>query len=143
MQGPNGNSPSENYAAGYNGEPGAFRDHFDFPIPDLSGTLTSAVLSLENPIPVGDPNTYSVSSLGAYGTYGFSEIGMGTLYGAVIISESESAGGTVTISLDAAAIADILADQGGTFSLGGVDSERIVPRQLSTSVTLAPATSQA
>ncbi|HEY1785849.1 MAG TPA: PEP-CTERM sorting domain-containing protein, partial [Pirellulales bacterium] len=62
--------------------------------------------------------TYSLYSLGAFGTYGFSDIGSGTFYGSLEISTE----GIETISLNAAALADITAGQGGTFSLGGIDS---------------------
>ena len=67
---------------------------------------------------MGVPTTFTVSGLGVYGTYGFSGIGMGTPYGSATISTS----GTVTIALNAAGLAAITAAQGGTFSLGGVDS---------------------
>jgi hypothetical protein len=55
----------------------------------------------------------------AIGTYGFANIGTGTFFGSVNISGT----GPVSIPLDAAALAAITADQGSTFSLGGVDSE--------------------
>jgi len=113
----NGNDPNNNYFAGNLGPP--YRDHFDFQIPALSGTLTAATLTLDNSVGhSGGTNTYSVSGLGAYGSYGFANIGTGTPYGSVNISGD----GIVTISLDAAALAAITADQGSTFSLGGVNS---------------------
>ena len=140
--GTNGNSPGLGYIAGnpdgVDGiPPGLDRAHFDFSIPSLGGTLTSATLSLANPEPMvldnvsyigghgGSTNTFSVYSLGAYSTYSslspsaaFAALGAGTLYGSVSISDN----GTATITLNSAALADITADQGGTFSLGGVDS---------------------
>ena len=61
------------------------------------------------------------ASLGAYGSYGFSDIGSGTGYGSVTISS----GGIVSVTLNASALADISAAQGGTFSLGGVHSGEI------------------
>jgi hypothetical protein len=140
--GTNGNSPGLGYIAGnpdgIDGiPPGLDRAHFDFSIPSLGGTLTSATLSLANPEPMvldnvsyigghgGSTNTFSVYSLGAYSTYSslspaaaFAALGAGTLYGSVSISDN----GTATITLNSAALAAITADQGGTFSLGGVDS---------------------
>ena len=116
----NGNTPGNFYTAGSIGLD-LERNHFDFAIPAFSGTLVGATLSLDNFAPpghVGGPTTFSVSGLGTYGTYGFATIGSGTPYGGATISAS----GTVTIALNAAALAAITADQGGTFSLGGVDS---------------------
>jgi hypothetical protein len=118
QSGNNGNASDNNYIAGSNEEPAQFRNHFDFAIPILSGMLTSAVFTLDNPDHEGGTHTYTVSALGAFGTYGYSDIGKGTTYGSVNISAS----GTVTITLYAAALADIEAVQGGRFSLGGVDS---------------------
>jgi|HubBroStandDraft_6_1064221.scaffolds.fasta_scaffold32761_2 hypothetical protein len=140
--GTNGNSPGLGYIAGNpdgidGTPPGLDRSHFDFSIPSLGGTLTSATLSLANPEPMvldnvsylgghgGGTNTFSVYSLGAYSTYSslsptaaFAALGAGTLYGSVSISDN----GTATITLNSAALAAITADQGDTFSLGGVDS---------------------
>jgi hypothetical protein len=116
-----GNSSINNYLAGnYDGDP--YRNHFDFAIPTFTGTLDSATLVLDNfGGHSGSTHTYSLYSLGAYGSYGFSDIGSGTGYGSVTISS----GGIVTVTLNASAIADISAAQGGTFSLGGVHSGEI------------------
>ncbi len=125
--GSDGNTSSNNYIAGSSGA-GQFRDHFDFSIPTLSGALTGATLTLDNSggHEGGATTTFTVSGLGVFGTYGYSDIGTGTEYGSVAISAS----GTVTITLDAAALAALSADQGGTFSLGGVDSgEAAFPRE--------------
>jgi hypothetical protein len=140
--GANGNSPGLGYVAGNpdgieGTPPGLFRAHFDFSIPSLGGTLTSATLSLANPDPMvldnvsylgghgGSTNTFSLYSLGAYSTYSslsptaaFAALGGGTLYGSVSISDN----GTATVTLNSAALAAITADQGGTFSLAGIDS---------------------
>jgi hypothetical protein len=141
IAGANGNTSTNGYVAGYpdgfaGSPPGQDRDHFDFSIPSLGGdTLTSATLTLSNPNPVtidfvsyfgghgGGTNTFSVSGLGSFGTYTFSQIGLGTAYGSTDISGN----GTVTINLNAAALAAITADQGSTFSLGGVDSGENTP----------------
>jgi hypothetical protein len=112
-----GNDPTGGYRVGH--FPGQLdRDHFDFPIPTFAGILQDATLTLDNPRHGGMTNSFSVSSLGAFGTYGFNDIGTGTQYGTVDISGT----GPVSISLDSAALAAIKADQGGVFSLGGVDS---------------------
>jgi hypothetical protein len=120
LAGANGNTAPNNYIAGSELNEGEFRNHFDFSIPTLSGSLTSATLTLDNPLkdPLSVTNTYSVYSLGAYGTYGFSDIGSGTLYGSVEIGFP----GTATVTLDSAALAALAAAQGGTFSVGGIDS---------------------
>ena len=116
----NGNTPGNFYTAGSIGLD-LERNHFDFAIPVLSGTLKSATLMLDNSSPpghVGAATTFNVFSLGDYGTYGFDGIGAGTLYGSAAIAAS----GTVTITLNAAGLMAITANQGGTFSIGGVDS---------------------
>ena len=118
----NGNAPDNNYATGGSSPPGGNRwsNHFDFSIPTISGTITSATLTLDNNSHSGlGATVYRVYSLGAFGTYSFSDIGAGTLYGGTTISSN----GTVAISLNDAALADISVDQGGTFSLGGVGSQ--------------------
>ena len=126
QQGVNGNGANNNYIAGSNEIPAQFRDHFDFSIPILSGAVTGASFSLNNPDHVGGANTFSLYSLGTFGTYGYSGIGAGTFYGSLVIT----AGGLETITLNAAAISDIQASQGGTFSLGGVNSgEAAYPNQ--------------
>jgi hypothetical protein len=135
VAGANGNNSTNGYVAGnpagFEGSPpGPDRDHFDFSIPSFSGTLSGATFSLSNPAPMvldnmsflgghgGGTNTFTVYSLGSYGTYGFSDIGSGTAYGNATISGN----GTVTITLNSAALTAIMNDEGGTFSLGGVDS---------------------
>ncbi len=119
LHGSNGNDPGSNYFAGrYNG--GLYRNHFDFQIPVLDGTLESAILQLDNPYHSStSTRVYTIYSLGAYGTYGFDDIGTGTQLGRVSIS---NASGLVAISLNDAALRAIKAAQGGIFSLGGVDS---------------------
>jgi hypothetical protein len=124
--GDNGNAPDNNYqSSGFVSFGRAFfySNHFDFSIPTISGTITSATLTLDNNGHSGPLNYYRVYSLGAFGTYSFSDIGTGTLYGSTTISSN----GTVAISLDDAALADISADQGGRFSLGGADSGSMPP----------------
>jgi hypothetical protein len=117
----NGNAPDNDYVSGL-AKSGkdfqAFKNHFDFSIPTISGTITSATLTLDNNVHVGGVNGYALYSLGAFGTYSYFDIGPGTLYGGTTISSA----GTVTIALNDVALADISADQGGTFSLGGMSA---------------------
>lgn len=125
---PNGNTPGNNYVSGSEpGSPALFRNHFDFLIPTLPGKLVAATLMLDNPVMLDNPNvqghlggthSYSVYSLGPFGTYSFSGIGSGTPYGSTIISAS----GAVNISLNLLARNAITAAQGTTFSIGGVNS---------------------
>lgn len=116
----NGNFSSNNYIAGSLGT--KYRNHFDFAIPSFTGTLDSATLVLRNDFfsgsHQGSSHTYSLYSLGAFGSYSFSDIGSGIGYGSVTISSI----GIVSVTLNASAIAGISAAQGGTFSLGGVHS---------------------
>lgn len=120
----NGNTPTNNYLAGSIDSP--FRNHFDFAIPSFTGALDSASFVLRNDFQTeshaGATHTYSLYSLGAYGSYNFSDIGSGTVYGSVTISSV----GIVSVTLNASAIADISAAQGSTFSLGGVHSGELL-----------------
>lgn len=116
----NGNLSINNYLAGVVGAQD-FRNHFDFLIPESTDSIISATLSLKNNFTLGSShtggtNTYTISKLGSFGSYTYSQIGQGTTYGSVDISSV----GTVLVTLNAAAISDILAAKGGTFSLGGV-----------------------
>jgi hypothetical protein len=126
--GNNGNIPGNNYLAG-NGGSDLFRNHFDFQIPAVANTLMGAILRLDNPAAPFDPDynsdshqggthNYAVYGIGPFGSYGFAGIGAGPLYG----SETIAGNGTVFVYLNADAVFAISAAQGGTFSLGGVDS---------------------
>ena len=128
-----GNSATNAYIAGDNG--GAYSNHFDFLIPTLGGTLVGATLNLDNQVhnagysgPGPGPAThYAVSSLGSFGTYGFANIGTGTLYGTSNFLTGITGPGLVTIPLDSAALAAITGAQGHTFSLGGIHSGESLP----------------
>jgi hypothetical protein len=123
----NGNSPTNNYIAG-NGIGQLYRDHFDFQIPVVANPLMGAILSLDNPADFdteinlnahqGGIHDYTVYGVGSFGTYGFASLAGGTVYGNTTIFDN----GTVFVYLNAAAVSAIAAAQGGTFSLGGVDS---------------------
>jgi hypothetical protein len=118
----NGNLVSSSYFAGY--QSGTYeRDHFDFAIPKFNGTLLSVTLELTEPAlgHAGAPTTYTVYSLGAFGSYVYSTMRSGTVYGTTSLNVASDLT-VVDIVLDPAAIAAITADQGGTFSLSGVDS---------------------
>ena len=131
--GNNGNAFDNNYLAGYLQEVhGAFgfalpatlfRNHFDFNIPALSGPVLAASLILVNNGHVGATLDYTVYSLGAFGTYGFSDLGTGTVYG----STSITGPGTVTLSLNSAALSAIASAQLSVFSIGGIDSGELAP----------------
>ena len=118
----NSNTAAGSYFAGYMS---GFheRDHFDFVIPRFNGTLLSVTLELIEPTAGhgGVPTTYSVYSLGAFGSYAYSNIGTGTVYGTTSLNVTSDLT-VVSIALDAAAVAAVTADEGHTFSLGGVDS---------------------
>ena len=122
----NGNGPLNGSFAGTHLGVQA-RDHFDFLIPTFSGTLVSATLVLTEPASTpypghaGVPTTYSLYSVGAFGTYNYSSMGNGTLYATSILTSATN-GSTVSILLNPAALAAITAMQGSTFSLAGVDS---------------------
>ena len=122
--GVNGNAPTDNYIIGNDGF-GFYRNHFDFAIPSFTGTLDSATLVLRNDFlsasHSGSTNSYTLYSLGTYGSYSISDIGTGTVYGSVAISSN----GIVSVTLNASAISDISAAKGSTFSLGGVSSAEL------------------
>jgi len=104
----NGNVAGNNYLAGLVGAQN-FRNHFDFLIPVFTDSIISATLSLANnfspgPSHTGGTNTYTISKLGPFGSYTYSDIGQGTNYGSVNISSV----GTVLVTLNAAAITSFL-----------------------------------
>jgi hypothetical protein len=116
----NGDTSSGNYAVGGFGTTSA-RDFFDFTIP--VGQWTSATLDLFEPSNghTGGEATFSVFSIGAYGTYTYFDMGTGTFYGSVGLSSADN-GTTVHIVLNQSALAAILGDQGSRFSLSGTST---------------------
>src|ERR1700733_6590655 len=118
----NGNTQTTNYAVGVIGNccSTVLRDHFDFPIPDFTGALTSATLNLFEPI--GNASAggelYSLYSLGSFGSYAYSDIGTGALYASTTVTAADDEM-TIQIPLDSAALLAMIAHQGATFSLGG------------------------
>lgn len=128
----NGASPSNNYLAG--GLIGtiipsteAWRDWFEFSIPVLTGqTLTSATLSLDDPTPpnqAGEGHQGGTLTFSVYGLSGqpllFTDVSATNFFGS---SGTSASSPTVSITLNAAALAAIGAAQGGNIFIGGIDS---------------------
>jgi hypothetical protein len=89
-------------------------------VPSITGSIVSASLVLHS-YNVGLNQSsqavlYQVTAIPS--GFGFDDLGEGTLYGSRTYT-SDDFWVTRSIELDAAAIADILAAQGGTFRLGG------------------------
>ncbi|MGD0438546.1 MAG: hypothetical protein ABSB86_18965 [Bryobacteraceae bacterium] len=126
----NGNSQTNNYIVGVLGNccSSVYRNHFDFYIPTFAGVLAEASLNIFEPIGNANagPELYSLYSLGAFGTYAFSDIGAGSLYASDTITPGYD-DSTVDTPLNSTALAALNADQGGTFSLGGKISDETTP----------------
>jgi hypothetical protein len=122
----NGATPGNDYLAGAisksdGSDVNQTRNWFEFAIPTLTdGTLTSATLNLDDSAHVGGDLTYSVYGLSGQPLV-FSDVTTGSPYGSVNTTDASS-GMTITITLDAAALAAIGADQGGDIFIGGIDS---------------------
>jgi len=122
--GNNGASPTNSYVAGFvQALNSQFRDWFEYAIPDLSGeTVIGASLFLEEAVVghVGGPLTYA-----AYGLNGrplmFTDVTTGNPFGSVGTSSADNSR-LVEVPLNAAALAAILAAQGGSIFIGGIDS---------------------
>jgi hypothetical protein len=127
--------PLQNYSAATAGNPAtlnpAFNDFFVFNLSSVTGPITSATLSVFNP-PNGFSGTgsdvYSVfdvttpiSTLEAVQTNAtsiFNDLGSGILYGSATVSAADD-GTQVNISLDASALAALVAAEGKQFAIGG------------------------
>jgi hypothetical protein len=128
------NVNTNQYFAGANQQYNS-RNHFDFLIPNYEGILDEATLNLVNPqdtnpfgyngghYDIGETWTYTLYSLGAWGTYTSTGIGTGTPYGTINISGN----GAIDITLNKAAMEAITAAKGLTFSLGGINSAEVLP----------------
>lgn len=128
--GNNGASPTNNYLAGFVATSGHFRDWFEFDIPTLSGeAITSATLSLYAGVHVGGDLTFAVYGLSGQPTV-LTDVTSADPFGS-IGTNSTSSGTTVTITLNAAALAAIAADQGGSIFIGGIDSGESSPTSAS------------
>jgi hypothetical protein len=117
--GNNGATPGNLYLAGFDGT-GQYRDWFEFAIPTLNSSLVSATLNLADVLHVGGSLTYDVYGLAAQ-PLAFSDVTTSNPFGSVVTS-SASMGTLVSITLDSAALADIVAHQGGHIFIGGIDS---------------------
>jgi hypothetical protein len=121
----NGANPGNGYVAGFVTGGGQFRDWFEFDIPTLTGSLLSATLNLDEPPGtvaghVGGSLTYAVYGLAAQPLV-FGDVTTSNPFGSVTTSSADS-GTTISITLDSAALAAIVADQGGHIFIGGIDS---------------------
>jgi hypothetical protein len=121
----NGANPANNSLAGFVQGEGQFRDWFEFDIATLTGSLVSATLNLDEP--AGPPPGHLGGSL-TYTVYGlagqpmvFTDVTTTNPFGSVGTSSADN-GTTISITLDSAALADIVAHQGGHIFIGGVDS---------------------
>ena len=129
--GNNGAYAANNFVAGNCGAwdcyTGEFRNFFQFAIPALDGPVLSATLLLDTAfvaLKQSSPITYQVTSVGP--DFGFSDLGTGTVYGSRTYTSSDR-NRVEGITLDAAALADLLqAAGGGTFTLGGRVTSSVV-----------------
>jgi hypothetical protein len=99
---------------------GEYRNYFEFSIPTITGSIASASLVLHSHnVGLNQSSQavlYQVTAIPS--GFGFDDLGEGTLYGSRTYTPDDF-WVTRSIELDAAALADILAAQGGTFRLGG------------------------
>jgi len=122
-------SSNTNYLAGFSGWVSSYRNFFTFDLGAISNNVTSAILQL-NTYTIQVPGTYSlfdvttpVSQLTAGGTglTGiYNDLGSGLSYGSKSLTYSQNI--IIQITLNASAIADINANSGGKFAIGGVFS---------------------
>lgn len=120
------NFGTENYLAGYCsstdcGTGGEHRNFFTFSIPDLDGPVSSLVLTINTggtSFTQSPTATYQVTSLPD--TFGFNDLGTGTVYGTLAYSAS-STDADESIVLNSSAIAAVSADS--TFGVGGLVSD--------------------
>ena len=115
-----------NYISGMIG-PTSYNDYFTFNLANVTGTITSASLTANDPQEVNQPfftlydvptpaSTLDADQTGAVGI--FNDLGSGTVYGTHQVTLADN-GANVTISLDAAALAAIQGGEGSLFSIGG------------------------
>jgi hypothetical protein len=127
--GNNGADPDNNYFAGTNFDNSKYRDWFEFAIPTLTGeSILSATLNLDDPGSFLFPGvTYSYAVYGLSGQpMVFDDVAASDPFGSV-----DTNGGyettTLSITLNAAALAAIAADEGGYIFIGGIDSAELGP----------------
>ena len=119
-------STNKNYIAG-NLAGTTFHNYFVFSLSGVSGTITSAHISLVAAAVNGSGTfflhdvTTAPSDLSADHTNGidiFNDLGSGTLYGSMTVTPEDNFG-LVIVNLNAAAIAALQSSGGGTFAVGG------------------------
>lgn len=127
--GNNGAVPDNNYFAGTDFDSDKFRDWFEFAVPTLAGeSIVSATLNLQEPLSDLFPGvTYNYAVYGLNGQpLVFDDVTASYLFGSV-----DTTGGyettSVSITLNAAALAAIAADEGGYIFIGGIDSAELGP----------------
>ncbi len=126
----NGAAPDNNYVAGTGIGGYVFRNWFEFAIPTLTGgALVSATLNLYEPAynssvgfggHTGGTLTYAVYGLNSQ-PITFSDVTASNPFGSVSTSTALN-GTTVSIALNAAALAAIAGDQTSNIFIGGIDS---------------------
>jgi hypothetical protein len=132
-----GGSIFTNYQAGFDGfnnNPlSEVRNFFAFDLSGLSGPITSATLTIpSNPFGIGYNNTSGSASItytnwdvstsfddlgdGMNGLSTFADLGSGEKFGSALVHQGDL---FTTVTLDAAALADISAAEGKDFAIGG------------------------
>jgi hypothetical protein len=128
---------NDNYFAGRQDET-PFDEKRNFFVFDLSGfsSITSATLELlvgptppfDSIISIGGTETYtlfdfggSISDLtgGTGGVLAYTDLGTGTSYGSIVVTDGADEGTVISITLNAAGIAAANAAAGGDFAIGG------------------------
>jgi hypothetical protein len=102
---------------------GQLRDWFEFAIPTLTSPLLSATLNLDEPAlgHIGGSLTYTVYGLAGQPTL-FTDVTTSNPFASPVTTSTADDGTTISITLDSAALADIVAHQGGNIFIGGIDS---------------------
>jgi hypothetical protein len=140
----NHSAANSTYIAGALGS-GLMNNFFVFNLSNVSGSITSAALSIGNPpfgyVPSGQTDIYSnydvttpistliMSQSGSAGISIFNDLGTGILYGSVALSLADN-GTQINIPLDSAAIAAIEGAEGESFAIGGTLSTVPLPATL-------------
>jgi len=98
---------------------GEYRDFFGFAIPLFSGTVTSVELQIDTVgVDLSQSPTLTANFASLNTTSSFAALGTGTTYGSTTYGAAD-ANSFRSIALNQSAISAILADQGGTFLVGG------------------------
>jgi len=98
---------------------GEYRDFFGFAIPIFSSTVTSVELQIDTVgVDLSQSPSLTANFTSLSTTTSFAALGTGTTYGSTTFGAAD-ANSFRSIALDQSAINTILADQGGTFLVGG------------------------